>query len=85
MACYCCENVRHRGRLVRVTFRYGSFQSAVVIKGKPLPGAGLCWDYEDCWKSPQVRRITCKIMHILRRQGLVNRRDGLTACRTCTI
>jgi len=82
MACYCGENVRHRGRLIEVTFRYGCFHFAKVIKGKPLPGIGLSWDYAS--KKKEVLRTTRKIMRYLRRCGLVNTKDSLTACRTCT-
>lgn len=36
MAWYTSSDVRYRGRLVRVTLRYGGFMSAMVLKGKPL-------------------------------------------------
>lgn len=83
MACYCNANVRYRGRLIEVTFRYGSFQNAEVIKGKPLPGVGSSWDYAT--KRPEAYRVTGKILHILRRHGIANRRGDYAGCRNCTV
>lgn len=36
MAWYTQHEVRHRGRLIRVTMRYGGYMSAEVLRGKPL-------------------------------------------------
>lgn len=83
MACYCPCNVRYRGRLIRVTFRYGIFQDAVVQKGRPLPDLGKSWSYED--DRPVAVKATGAILRILRRQGQVNQRGSLTACGRCRV
>ena len=36
MAWYTDHHLRHRGRLVKVWSRYGAYNSAKVVKGKPL-------------------------------------------------
>lgn len=36
MAWYTGTDVRYRGRLIHVRYRYGAFMSAVVSKGTPL-------------------------------------------------
>lgn len=81
MACYCPREVRYRGRLVSVTFRYGIFQDAVVKKGKPLPLIGDSWSYGDT--LPVVKKATRAVLRILRRRGSVNSRGGLIACESC--
>lgn len=82
MACYCNREVRVMGRLLEVTFRYGSFMDAKVVKGKPLPGVGRSWDYDD--RSEKAHRVTIRILQILRRHGQVSVRGDLTSCRTCS-
>jgi hypothetical protein len=81
MACYCPREVRYRGRLVSVTFRYGIFQDAKVKRGKPLPRLGRGWGYEDHRKV--AVKATKAVLRILRRRGSVNDRGGLTACENC--
>lgn len=83
MACYCNREVRTRGRLLEVTFRYGSFMDAKVVKGKLLPGVGRSWDYGD--RSKEAHCLTVKVLQILRRHGQVSVRGDLTSCRTCSV
>ena len=83
MACYCGREVRYRGRLIEIIFRYGCFMTAKVKKGKSLPVLGRGWDYGDQRKV--ATDATRGILRILRRQNEVNQRGGLTACSSCQV
>jgi len=83
MACYCPRQVRYRGRVVELTFRYGIFQDARISKGKPLPQIGTRWNCGDF--RMVVRKATHRILQILRRRGEVDQRGSLTACNGCRV
>jgi len=64
MAWYSNAHVRYRGRLVEVSLRYGCYQSARVIKGKPL-----AFPYDDRRDSDRhVRRVIVHLMQLVERQ-----------------
>lgn len=83
MACYCNREVRYRGRLIEIMFRYGSFMTARIVKGKPLHGLGKKWDYGD--RRKVATDATRAVLHLLRRRDEVNQSGGLTACASCRV
>jgi hypothetical protein len=62
MAWYTDHHLRYRGRLVKVGSRYGSFNGARVVKGKPLD---LSEGSRDEWRVRKMfyrsERIQCEI------------------------
>lgn len=58
MAWYTSHTLSYRGRSVEVTARYGSPQSAMVAKGKPLD-FGRSANLDDAWEalSPDAKRL----------------------------
>lgn len=63
MAWYSSPTVRYRGRLVEVWLRYGCYQSAKVIKGKPLP-----FPYDCSANTRHDRRVIARLMQLVERQ-----------------
>ena len=63
MAWYSSPNVRYRGRLVEVWLRYGCYQSARVLKGKPLDLP------DDCRNTRHARRVIARLMQLVERQS----------------
>jgi len=63
MAWYSNATVRYRGRLVEVSLRYGCYQSARVIKGKPL-----ALPDDSCRSGRHDRRILAYLMQLIERQ-----------------
>lgn len=77
MACYCGVEVRYRGRLISVGFRYCIYNGADVKKGKSLdfPSPYAC-NYSEWRKNKDLR----KIFRLLRRRGLINKNWHRTLC-----
>ncbi len=71
MAWYTSHTLRCRGRLVAITTRYGSPQSARVVKGAPLDfGRDACLDV--LWKHELTGDIK-RLLKLFRRSGEIRR------------
>ena len=76
MAYYSSVDVWFRGRLVAVTFRYGCYNGARVIRGKPLRFAD---DYSRDYpfQDQEERYASRGLLRVMRHKGIVGKGSRL--------